>query len=188
VAISPNTLPAGTAFPFAPYSRAADSPDNANDPYGFAVGNQYTLRWGAPGDKSTCGTDATHHALASNGSGRGYCCAWSASDIASVIMGTSQSDPLTIGQAVPSAPGAKDKDVKTIDDRIEPDPDQSSMTYAAYSGNGLREVIVPVSDGTNVVGFAKFLLLPEGSYKLGGNDSGCAIYGGVYKPKPVVAQ
>ena len=48
----------GGEFPFSPYTRAA-SPDNASDPFGYQVGNDYTLRWGAPGNNTTCGTDAT---------------------------------------------------------------------------------------------------------------------------------
>src|SRR5579862_6499886 len=48
----------GGEFPFSPYTRSA-SPDNASDPYGYQIGNIYTLRWGAPGNQTTCGTDAT---------------------------------------------------------------------------------------------------------------------------------
>jgi Flp pilus assembly protein TadG len=60
-----NGVPGGE-FPFSPYTRSA-SPDNAADPFGYQVGNRYTLRWGAPGNKSTCQTDATQPNLASKG-------------------------------------------------------------------------------------------------------------------------
>ena len=51
------TLPSGI-FPFSPFTRAA-SPANASDPYGYRIGNDYTFRWGAPGNRTSCGTDAT---------------------------------------------------------------------------------------------------------------------------------
>jgi hypothetical protein len=63
----------GGEFPFSPYTRIA-SPDNAADPFGYQIGNQYTLRWGAPGNNTTCQTDATRANLSSNGKIRGYCC------------------------------------------------------------------------------------------------------------------
>ena len=55
---SPTTNISGGEFPFSVYTRAA-SPDDATDPYGMQIGNQYTLRWGAPGTRSSCGTDTT---------------------------------------------------------------------------------------------------------------------------------
>ncbi len=77
----------GGEFPFSPYTRIG-SPDNASDPYGYQVGNDYTLRWGAPGNKTTCGTDKTQPNLAVNGKERGYCCvAQSAANVRQAILG-----------------------------------------------------------------------------------------------------
>jgi Flp pilus assembly protein TadG len=63
-----NNLPGGV-FPFSPFTRTGfpgAEPDDTTDPYGFKVGNQYTLRWGAPGNSTTCGTDATAKNLSEN--------------------------------------------------------------------------------------------------------------------------
>src|SRR5579872_2513915 len=77
----------GGEFPFSPYTRAA-SPDNASDPFGYQVGNDYTLRWGAPGTNTNCGTDATQPNLSTNGKIRGYCCvSESAANLRQAIVG-----------------------------------------------------------------------------------------------------
>ena len=76
-------------------------PDDASDPFGYRVGNQYTLRWGSPGDRTDCGTDDTTPSLASNGSIRGYCCvAGNAATIREAIVSLN-TDPVTIGQTSP---------------------------------------------------------------------------------------
>ena len=193
------TLNSGV-FPFSPYSRAASvcagavcaTPDDANDPYGFKVGNQYTLRWGSPGTNSTCGTDsATTEPLATNGKYRGYCCvAESAATLRQSIVGLN-TDSVTIGGTIPRDNGAKDTEMSAIGWRSQLDTDDTSATYAAYkaagTGNGARVVVVPVDSGpvgastVNVAGLAAFFLLPNSSYSgLGGNDSACAEYIGAW--------
>lgn len=189
-------------FPFTPYSRAAlygGTPDtgSSGDPYGFTVGNQYTLRWGAPGDKSTCGTDSstTVPAVESRPDSRfrGYCCAGtSASAIGAAIVGL-QTYSTTVGGTIQIAGGAKDSDVRNyLPERVALDTDTTSGDYATYKaagkGNGARIVVVPVNTGVfpdnsdvNVQGFASFFLLTESNYNsLGGNDSTCGQYLGQY--------
>jgi hypothetical protein len=177
----------GGEFPFSPYTRTA-SPDNAADPYGYQVGNDYTLRWGAPGNRTTCGTDATQPNLSSNGKIRGYCCvSQSAADLRQAIVG-GQTDPVTVGSPVPLDNGAKNTEMSAIAMRVEEDTDTASATYAQYlssgTGNGERVVYVPVNNGApnyTAVGFAGFFLLNDSAYTgLKGNDSACAEYIGTY--------
>lgn len=181
-----NGVPGGE-FPFSPYTRSA-SPDNASDPFGYQVGNDYTLRWGAPGNNTTCGTDATKANLSSNGKIRGYCCvAESAANLRQAIVG-GDTDPVTIGNPVEMDNGAKNTEMSAIGERVAEDSDTSSATYAQYltngTGNGERVVYVPVNSGSpnyTALGFAGFFLLNAASYSgLGGNDSACAEYIGTY--------
>jgi hypothetical protein len=195
---SPMTSTPGGGFPFSPYTRKGYPgavPDDAGDPFGFSLGNLYTLRWGAPGDKTTCGTDGDVVNLASNGSIRGYCCVHgSAAAIREAIVG-GQTDPITIGQSVPMDNGAKNTEMTAIALRVQLDSDQTSAHYTDYfnngTGNGARVVMVPVNGGPPdhiALGFAGFFLLPPGEYtKLNGNESACAEYigawvGGVPRP------
>jgi hypothetical protein len=181
----PITNMPGGEFPFSPYTRAA-SPDNASDPYGYQVGNQYTLRWGSPGTNSSCGTDATAANLSQQGSIRGYCCTSnSAASIRQAIVG-GQTDPITIGQSIVMDNGAKNTEMTTIADRVNLDADTTSTTFAQYkashTGNGERVVVVPVNSGSPTylaVGYATFFLATPDQYSgLHGNDSACAEYVG----------
>jgi len=189
------TLVNGGEFPFSPYTRATSpSPDSLTDPYGFATGMQYTLRWGAPGTRTTCGTDAKN-TLPSNGKIRGYCCVSdSAASLRQAIVGGT-TDPETVGQPVSMDGGAKNTELSAIAMRVEEDTDITSSTYAQYlssgNGNGERVVVVPVNGGGPqyiTVGFAGFFLLDNNAYTgLGGNDSACAEYIGAWvkgMPKP----
>lgn len=187
-------------FPFSPYTRQTTygaTPDDANDPFGYKVGNIYTLRWGAPGNKTNCSqgsltlTDnaSTTEPLATNGQVRGYCCAGtSASAIGAAIVGL-QTFSITIDGAVPMEPGAKDSDIRNyLPDRSGYDTDNTSEDYQTYktngTGNGARIVVVPVNDGNykgtgtyTALGFATFFLGTSSDYnKLGGNDSACGEY------------
>ena len=177
----------GGEFPFSPYTRAG-SPDNGSDPFGYQIGNDYTLRWGAPGTNTNCGTDATQPNLSQNGKIRGYCCVTqSAANLRQAIVG-GNTDPVTIGQPVEMDNGAKNTEMSAIGMRVNMDTDTSSATYAAYlangMGNGERVVYVPVNSGApnyTALGFAGFFLLNAGYYSgLGGNDSACAEYIGTY--------
>jgi Flp pilus assembly protein TadG len=177
----------GGEFPFSPYTRSA-SPDNASDPFGYQVGNQYTLRWGAPGTRTTCGTDSTQPNLSQNGKIRGYCCvSESAASLRQAIVG-GDTDPETVGNPVAMDNGAKNTEMTAIAQRVNEDTDTTSTTYAQYlsngTGNGERVVYTPVNSGapnyTNL-GFAGFFLLNAAFYNgLGGNDSACAEYIGTY--------
>ena len=177
----------GGEFPFSPYTRAA-SPDNASDPYGYTIGNDYTLRWGAPGNNTTCGTDATQPNLSTNGKIRGYCCvSESAASLRQAIVG-GDTDPETVGQPVNMDNGAKNTEMSAIAERVNEDTDTTSPDYATYlangTGNGERVVYVAVNNGAPNyinVGFAGFFLLNAASYSgLGGNDSACGEYIGTY--------
>lgn len=177
----------GGEFPFSPYSRIA-SPDNPNDPFGYQIGNDYTLRWGAPGNNTTCGTDATQPNLSSNGFYRGYCCvAQGASNVTQAILGGA-TDPMTVGNPVEMDNGAQNVHPSDIATRVSWDSDTTSATYAQYlangTGNGERVVMVPVNNGPpnfDVVGFAGFFLLNAAYYNgLNGNGSACAEYIGAY--------
>jgi Flp pilus assembly protein TadG len=181
----------GGEFPFSPYTRngyPGAVPDDANDPYGYRVGNQYTLRWGSPGDRTDCGTDGDVPSLAQNGSIRGYCCVSnSAADLRAAIVSL-DTDPVAIGQNVPMENGAKNTEMPAIADRVNLDSDTTSATYSAYRsggrGNGTRVVMVVVNGGPpnfTAIGFAAFFLLAPGEYNgLKGNDSACGEYIGAY--------
>lgn len=189
------TLPNGV-FPFSPYTRkwvgvqngVVAQPDNASDPYGFQVGNDYTLRWGAPGNRTTCGTDATMNNLSQSGSVRGYCCtSESAASLRQAIV-SGQTDSETVGGMIAMDNGAKNTEMSAIGDRASIDTDTTSATYADYqanrTGNGARVVVVAVNGGApnyNNMGFGAFFLLPSSYYSgLKGNDSACAEYIGAW--------
>jgi Flp pilus assembly protein TadG len=190
------TLSSGV-FPFSPYTRTwtgndfngnPAQPDNASDPFGYQSGNQYTLRWGAPGNNTTCGTDATKENLSDNGSIRGYCCvANSAASLRQAIV-SGDTDSVTIGANLSMDTGAKNTEMSAIGDRASEDSDTTSTTYAQYqssrTGNGARVVVVAVNSGKpnyTVLGFAAFFLLTPDSYSgLHGNDSACAEYIGAW--------
>lgn len=183
----------GGVFPFTPYSRATGygAPDtgSGSDPFGYTAGNQYTLRWGAPGTRTNCGTDdaSSTAPLASQGQLRGYCCvSQSAASLRQAIVSL-DTDSVTIGSTIVRDNGAKDTEMPAIAWRVNLDSDTTSTTYTAYknggNGNGARVVVVPVNmgpqgaDTVNVAGLAAFFLLDSSYYsKLGGNDSACAEY------------
>jgi Flp pilus assembly protein TadG len=180
-------------FPFTPYSRATGygTPEvgSGSDPFGYAAGHQYTLRWGAPGTNTNCGTDdaSSTAPLASQGKYRGYCCvSESAASLRQAIEGL-KTDSVTIGSTIVRDNGAKNTEMSAIGYRVALDSDTSSSTYSAYksggNGNGARVVVVPVNTGpqgqadVNVAGLAAFFLLNSSYYSgLGGNDSACAEY------------
>jgi Flp pilus assembly protein TadG len=177
----------GGEIPFSPYTRSA-SPDNAADPYGYLVGNRYTLLWGSPGNNTTCGTDVTQPTLATNGGARGYCCvAATGAGLREAIVG-GYTDPMTPGLPVPMDSGQINSAGSVIVDRVNYDSDPVSPTYAQYlashTGNNVRVVLVPVNAGPpNYInlGFAGFFLLDHSYYAtVHGNDAACAEYIGRY--------
>jgi Flp pilus assembly protein TadG len=176
----------GGEFPFSPYTRIG-SPDSLTDPYGFLPGNQYTLRWGSPGNHTTCGTDATQPNLSINGNVRGYCCIQGASSLRDAIVG-GDTIPLSLGDNVQMDTGAVNTAPPAIAWKVAVDSDTTSTTYAQYrasqTGNGERVVMVPVNDGPPTfrnLGFAAFFLLQQSYYTgLNGNDAACGVYIGRY--------
>jgi Flp pilus assembly protein TadG len=107
---------------------------------------------------------------------------------------------VSIDQSVMPTTGDKNKEVKALNDRAAQDTDNTSMTYADYltntttPGNGRRLITVIVNNGyadstgapyasnQQVIGlgYAQFLLLPNGSYnaQYGDNTAWCAVYVG----------
>jgi hypothetical protein len=156
------------------------SPEDATDPFGFKVGNQYTLRWAPPGDKSSCGTDQGE--VGQNGQFRGYCCTGgnSVPSIRDVLAGGG-TVPIEVGDPLDPLVVPGQKASINIEDFVSYDTDTISPTYSAYlhnsvnPGNGKRLVTVPVNDGTTVVGFAAFFLMPHGQ---NGDKNVCAEYVG----------
>jgi hypothetical protein len=190
------TLSSGI-FPFSPYTRTwtgtsfngqVAQPDSTTDTFGYSVGNQYTLRWGSPGNNTDCGTDATKNNLSDNGSIRGYCCVSnSAASLRQAIV-SGDTDSVTIGSSVSMDNGAKNTEMSAIGDRASQDNDTTSTTYSQYvsshTGNGARVVVVVVNSGQpnyTAIGYAAFFLLTPSYYSgLKGNDSACAEYIGAW--------
>jgi Flp pilus assembly protein TadG len=182
----------GGEFPFSPYTRKGYPgavPDDPDDPYGFKVGNDYTLHWGAPGNKSKCGTPREDSVpnLAVNGNIRAYCCAGDASSAREAIVGVA-TEPVTIGQSVPMDNAQRDTLNATIAERVLFDSDYTSSSYAQYLarglGNRVRVVVVPINGGPPdyiALGFAGFFLKNAHDYQtLNGNDAACAEYIGAW--------
>jgi hypothetical protein len=199
---SPLTTIRHGVFPFSPITRSgtytdsngnsySPTPDDPNDPFGFKIGNDYTILWGAPGNKTNCGTDdfSKTQPLANNGNERGYCCvATTAATLRDAIVG-GDTDTETIGNNVAMDNGQKNSLPTDIAWRVDEDSDPNSNNYQDYisanKGNGARVVVVPVNSGaaTNfqLVGFAAFYLKNDKYYqKLNGNDSACATYIGAW--------
>jgi hypothetical protein len=170
---------------FSPYTRIASS-DNPADPYGFLAGNQYTLRWGSPGNHTTCGTDATQPNLSTNGNVRGYCCVQGASTLRDAIVG-GDTIPLSLGDSVQMFQGAVNTAPPSIAwkvNLIRMPTQPLRPSTAPPDRNGARVVMVPVNGGAPGylnLGFAAFFLLQHTYYEgLNGNDAACGVYIGRY--------
>jgi len=166
------------AFPFTPMSFDPSSPT-----VGFTQDVQYTIRYPAGNGQSPCAGDNGIHTK--DASDRGYWGDNSASVIEQRIVDDYQSGAVAIvGQNINLAGGAKTTESTYVDERSNQDPDQTSMTWAAYQAsttkNGRRLVVMPITNyATGIdLGFASFLLLPSGNYGHTGNSSWCAIYVG----------
>jgi Flp pilus assembly protein TadG len=107
---------------------------------------------------------------------------------------------ISINQSVNPTTGVKDKEVKALNDRAAQDTDNTSVTYTDYlnnttaHGNGRRLITVIVNSGYSDskgklypsnqqaigLGYAQFLLLPNGDYnqQYGDNNPWCAVYVG----------
>jgi hypothetical protein len=153
---------------------------------GFTQGVQYTIRYPAGNGQPPCAGDNGIHTK--DASDRGYWGDNSANVIRQRIVDDYQSTAVAIiGQNINLAGGAKTTESTYLDERSNQDPDQTSMTWAAYqaseashNANGRRLVVMPITTyatGINL-GFASFLLLPAGNYGHTGNSEWCAIYVG----------
>jgi len=170
------------AFPFAPIAfDGATGGGNVSAPWGFVVGQQYTMRYAANGGSECAGdgADSNHIKI---GSARGFWGDNSAAVVAGQVAGDLQEESLTTGQALPGVGGAKTTIAGDIVSRIDQDGDTTDDTYAAYlanpAHNGRRVITMPIQsevDGT-VLGFGTFFLLDDASYGHGGNSNWCAIY------------
>jgi hypothetical protein len=200
--ITPQTFPSGGYLPFTPFAH------NVNDPtgnFGFQVGEEYAIHWPANIKSTKAGeANACHGDVYTNGvdnwpmynvsdqvgsNVRGYFELQSAAAIRDAILGGRQTDSLAVGDEITLTNGNKQAEASALSDRASYDTDQTKYPAVttgiapAYSGNGMREVILPVNDETivnnqvKVVGFAAFLLYP--TYAVGGGQSAwCAIYMG----------
>jgi len=172
----------GGELPLSPWSRKHANPEDNNDPFGFKAGNQYTLRWKPPGNKSTCGTDEGS-GVGDNQDWRGYCCTGgnSAVSVADILAGGG-TVPVSIGDAFPPLEATGQMQSIDITTFINADTDTNAPNYNAYraggNGNNKRVVIAPVNDSMNtIVGFAAFFLLPAKQYN--GQDW-CGEYIGAF--------
>jgi Flp pilus assembly protein TadG len=188
--ITPETFPAGGYLPFTPFAHTAGDPN-----FGFTVGQEYGIHW--PGNinnqNKACAGDQVswpdyNVSDQVGGSVRGYFELQSAATIRDAILGAYQTDPVAVGDYVNLTNGNKQTEATALTDRVAYDTDHTNYsptpgTAPAYTGNGMREVILPVNDKNivngqvKVIGFAAFLLYP--SYAGGGGTQAwCAIYMG----------
>ncbi len=191
--ITPQTFPTGGFLPFTPFAHDASDPTGN---FGFIVGQEYAIHW--PGNLSNknkaCAGDQVSWPSYNvsdqvGGSVRGYFELQSAAAIRDAILGEKQLDPVAVGDYITLTSGNKQTEASALTDRASYDTDQTNYpptpgTAPPYTGDGFREVILPVNNKiiTNgsqveVIGFAAFLLYP--SYSVGGgNTAWCAIYMG----------
>jgi len=150
--------------PFSP-----DAHDNLDLNFGFAVGQQYTLKWAPPGqrDKNFCAGDKGF--LPGGGSSeRGYIDVGQGNGNSALHDAIVNNDynlamPLTVGSLVIMVQGNKSVP-DAIDERFNQDSDTTAATYSDYHGNGRRIIVVPVNDRGDpavVVGFASFFVPPN---------------------------
>jgi len=202
-------------FPYSPIANvnatSSSGLPTSGDPFGFTPGTQYDLKWPTSATVGTLGNNKVpcagdnNAAMVNRESGAsshlGEIVLNSASAISNDILTLDDAVgvSVSIDQSVNPTTGDKNKEVKALNDRAAQDTDNSSLTYANYSGNGRRLITVIVNNGfadsTGAayssdkqaigLGYAQFLLLPTGSYTQSGgaNNPWCAIYVG---PSPSV--
>ena len=165
-------------FPYTPLSFSPTDPTT-----GFVPGTQYTIRYPSGQNATVCAGDVGVHSK--DPSDRGHWGDSSASVIERRITDDFQSGSVAIaGQDVGLSGGAKTTESAYLDERSNQDPDQSSLTAAAYKSspnhNGRRLVVMPITNYNNgiALGFASFLVMPAGNYDHTGNGAWCAIYVG----------
>jgi Flp pilus assembly protein TadG len=188
--VVPASFPLGGYLPFTPF---AHNPADPN--YGFSIGEEYAFHW--PGNLNAkgnaCGGDQVNWPLYNFSSSvpgqvRGYFELQSASAIGDAILGGTQVLALAVGDILTMTNGNKQAEANALTTRAGYDTDQTNYpatpgTAPAYTGNGMRLVVMPVNSGPSgtpsyaVLGFASFLL--NTTYAVGaGNKPWCAIYMG----------
>jgi len=152
----------------APFSPDAHNPADPN--FGFTAGQQYTLKWPPPGQRgkkgNTCGGDVGFLPPNSSSS-RGYIDVGQGNGNSALHDAIVNNDfylpsPYEAGSVIDWVPGNKNVQ-PGMDERFAQDTDQTSATYATYTGNGRRLLLVPVNDGgepATVAGFAAFFMPP----------------------------
>jgi len=207
-------IPGTGLFPLAPI---AATPGAAN--FGYAVGGQYSLEWGSNPNAGSCAND--NAAMINTAANKNPNVNWnsmhgyydgipghysngptapslinSTSDVVAQILGDYEHTSLVPGDNAPLNGGESRTAVNTnMTTRIQQDTDQTSATYATYTGNGRRVVTVPIicpgvcaftangqtytstdPNANLVMGYAPFFLLPAASLPTNGTQSFCAEY------------
>lgn len=204
-----------TSFPrgLAPYTAVSTNTTGPN--YGFTVGASYDIQWPQyNGTKNGCGpgnpdkcfnsppcsgeSNASKVAVISNWGANtsGYWGDNSNSGIEKEIIDVIQLQSLDVGTNIfpVLSNGTKASEAGYLDERASQDingTDNTVNAYFAASHNGRRMLPVPVVNPldkthTNVIGYAEFLLITNGSpsnyyaKNTTGSDPFCAIYAGSY--------
>lgn len=181
-------------FPFTPIAHSRTDPN-----FGFTKGEQYTLRWAASpkaNGSNVCQGDrdpSNKWILAAESRGsdnRGF---FGDQSSASLIWDQVANDApvqeYKVGDKIILTGGAKSTVKDALTARINQDMDPRSDSFDEYRdrGHSRRIVTVPVTDpaaGNEVVGFARFFLLPTNNYASAqGNEPWCAEYIGRAAPE-----
>jgi Flp pilus assembly protein TadG len=208
-------IPGTGLFPFAPIAAA---PNTVN--FGYTVGYQYSLQWGTQPARAGCANDTPSMiaTAVSWGSDHGYYegtpgpygngptqpnVQQGTPYIVQQIVGDYEQTAVVVGDNVPLSGGESRNIVNSnMATRIQQDTDQTSATFADYTGNGRRIVAVPVvcsgsctfttangntytsasypgvstQNANLVMGYAPFFLPPVATLPSNGNGSLCAEY------------
>ena len=195
-------------FPFSPIEHTGATLA-ANPPFGFVVGQWYTLRYPSgslslsdlcPGD-AAAGDAAAFLAEANTqaSSERGFYQNPQASVANDEIINGEMLHPVTYPGTISMSGGAMTTSADAMDLRVSYDTDSTSTTYAQYQanisggvrvGNGMRIIGTPVNVGPipgggdrAIAGFAGFFLSQSSSsagYPHSGNAAWCAEYIGTW--------
>jgi len=195
-------------FPFSPIQHTG-AVLAANPPFGFVVGQWYTLRYPnpihnmndlCPGDAAAADAAAfLVEAQTQASDEQGFYQNPQASVANSEIINGQMLSPVTYPGTISMSGGAMTTSADAIETRISYDTDSTSTTYAQYQantvggyrvGNGIRIVGTPVNFGPipgggdrTITGFAAFFLSQSStsnSYPHNGNSPWCAEYIGVW--------
>lgn len=171
-----------------PFSPDAVNPADLNN-FGFVPGQQYDIKWAPPGLRKTpngkCQGDIAADIDAAGGAeDRGYIDLGQGSGNSGLLDGIINNDfgddpvILTSGSSINTVTGNKNVG-QSLAVRVEQDTDATSITAAAYQGNGQRILTLAVNDRTvpgTVIGFGAFLLPVSTPCMTNNNLACCAIY------------